>query len=74
MKNIDSKGHVTGTSIYVDDIPVRAGTLYLDVFASAVAHGKIKKIDYSKAAQLSGVVRILTYKDIPGENQIGGII
>ena len=74
MKNIDSKGHVTGTSIYVDDIPVRAGTLYADVFSSPCAHGKIKKVDYTKATQLPGVVGILTYKDIPGENQIGGII
>ena len=74
MKNIDSKGHVTGTSIYVDDIPVRSGTLYLDVFASPVAHGKVKKVDYSKAERMPGVLRVLTHKDIPGENQIGGIL
>jgi len=73
MKNIDSKGHVTGTSIYLDDIPVRAGTLYADVFGSPCAHGKIKSVDFSKAEQLPGVIRILTYQDIPGENQIGGI-
>lgn len=74
MKNIDSKGHVRGESIYLDDIPVRVGTLYGDVFDAPCAHGKIKDIDYSKAEQLPGVVKILTYQDIPGENQIGGIL
>lgn len=73
MKNIDSKGHVRGESIYLDDIPVRVGTLHAEVYDAPCAHGKIKSIDYSEAAQLPGVVQIITYKDIPGENQIGGI-
>ncbi|UII34255.1 molybdopterin-dependent oxidoreductase [Fulvivirga ulvae] len=73
MKNIDSKGHVRGESVYLDDITVRVGTLYGDVFDAPCAHGKIKSVDYSEAEQLPGVIKILTYKDIPGENQIGGI-
>lgn len=73
MKNIDSKGHVRGESIYLDDIPVQVGTLYGDIFDAPCAHGKIKSVDYSEAEQLPGVVKILTSKDIPGENQIGGI-
>ena len=74
MKNIDSYTHVRGESIYVDDINVREGTLFGVVFDSPKAHGKINNIDYSKAEQLEGVTRIFTHKDIPGENQIGGII
>lgn len=74
MKNIDSKGHVRGESIYLDDIPVSTGTLYCDVFDSPCAHGKIKNVDYSQAESLDGVVKIFTAKDIPGDNQIGGII
>ncbi len=73
MKNIDSIGHVTGKSIYVDDIPTIQGTLYGVVFDSAIAHGRINFVDYSKALALNGVARILTRDDIPGENQIGGI-
>jgi xanthine dehydrogenase large subunit len=73
MKNIDSIGHVTGRSIYVDDIPTINGTLYGVIYASPIAHGEIENIDYSKALAYPGVVEILTYKDIPGENQIGGI-
>ncbi|GJM35430.1 MAG: xanthine dehydrogenase molybdopterin binding subunit [Saprospiraceae bacterium] len=74
MKNIDSKGHVTGKSIYLDDIPTIQGTLYGVVFGSPVAHGHIDAVDYSKALAMPGVIRIITHKDIPGENQIGGII
>ncbi|ELR72031.1 Xanthine dehydrogenase, molybdenum binding subunit [Fulvivirga imtechensis AK7] len=74
MKNIDSKGHVRGESIYLDDIPVQIGTLHGEIFDAPCAHGKIKNVDYSQAEQFPGVVRIITFKDIPGENQIGGII
>ena len=74
MKNIDSKGHVTGKSIYLDDIPVRQNTLYAAVLDATIAHGKIKSMDMTEAVKYPGVVRIFTHKDIPGENQIGGII
>ncbi len=74
IKNIDAYTHVRGESIYVDDVNVREGTLFGVVFDSPKAHGIIKNIDYSKAKKLDGVSRIFTYKDIPGENQIGGII
>lgn len=74
MKNIDSNGHVTGKSLYLDDIPVRQGTLYAVVFFSPIAHGKITELDLTEAKNYPGVVDILTAKDIPGENQIGGII
>jgi len=30
--NIDAAGHVTGRSIYVDDIPVMEGMLFVKVF------------------------------------------
>jgi xanthine dehydrogenase large subunit len=66
--------HVRGESVYVDDIPELNGTLYAAVFDSPVAHGKIKKLDSSEAEKMKGVVRIFTHKDIPGENQIGGIV
>ena len=56
MKNIDSKGHVTGKSIYVDDIPTIKGTLYGVVFDSPIAHGCIESIDYTKALDLHGVL------------------
>jgi xanthine dehydrogenase large subunit len=74
MKNIDSYTHTRGESIYLDDIPLLNGTLFAAAFDSPVAHGKIKNLDLSAAQQSQGVVRIFTAKDIPVENQIGGII
>ncbi len=72
--NIDAAGHVTGRSVYVDDIPVMEGALFVKVFDSPLAHGIIKSIDHAEAEQMPGIVKIFSYKDIPGENQIGGII
>ena len=74
IKNIDSFTHTRGESIYLDDIPVINGTLFAAVFGSPVAHGKLLSLDLSEAAAMEGVVRIFTYKDIPGKNQIGGIV
>ncbi len=74
MKNIDSYTHTRGESIYLDDIPLTAGTLFGAVYGSPVAHGKILKLDTSEAEAMEEVVRIFTYKDIPGKNQIGGIV
>lgn len=74
IKNLDSYTHVRGESLYVDDVNIRQGTFHAVVFDAPKAHGKIKSVDYSKAEALEGVERIFTYKDVPGENQIGGII
>ncbi len=74
MKNIDSYTHLRGESLFVDDLMIRQDALFGLCFDSPKAHGKITKVDYSKAAAVAGVERIFTYKDIIGENQIGGII
>ncbi|SFB92493.1 xanthine dehydrogenase molybdopterin binding subunit [Spirosoma endophyticum] len=74
MKNIDSSTHVRGESIYLDDIPLIRGTLFGVAFGSPVAHGIIRSLDLTEAETMPGVVRILTYKDVTGENQIGGIV
>lgn len=74
MKNIDSFTHVRGESLFVDDLMIRKDALIGLCFDSPKAHGKIMSVDYSAAASLEGVERIFTYKDVLGENQIGGII
>lgn len=74
MKNIDSNTHVSGTSVYLDDVPVLHGTLYGAAFGSPAAHGVIRELILTDALQVPGVVRIFTAADIPGHNEIGGII
>ena len=74
MKNVDSKSHVRGESVYLDDVPLLEGTLFACVFDSPVAHGKLKNLDTSEAEKAAGVVRVITAQDLIGENQIGGIL
>lgn len=70
----DATGHVAGTSMYVDDLPLAEGTCYALAFGSPIAHGTIRNLDLTEASALEGVVRIFTCRDIPGQNQIGGIV
>jgi xanthine dehydrogenase large subunit len=74
MKNFDIPLHMTGQSVFLDDIPLPGGLLYAAVFPSPAAHGKIKHLNVEQAKQSEGVIDIFTYQDIPGKNQIGGII
>nr|MBA2736757.1 molybdopterin-dependent oxidoreductase [Pyrinomonadaceae bacterium] len=74
MKNVDSKSHVRGESVYLDDIPLIEGTLYACVYDSPIAHGKLKSVDISEAEKCAGVVKVITAKDLIGENEIGGIL
>jgi xanthine dehydrogenase large subunit len=74
MKNIDSVAHTMGASMYLDDIPVINGTLFGVVYGSPVASGKILTLHLAEARMSAGVVRIFTFEDVPGENQVGGIV
>jgi len=74
MKNDDWVKHVTGTSKFINDVPLLSGTLHAFVFTSPIAKGKIIDLNYFKALELSGIKNVLTYKDIPGVNQLGTII
>ena len=74
MKNVDSKSHVRGESIYLDDIPLLQGTLFACVYDSPIAHGKVKSVDTTEAEKCEGVVKIIRAEDLIGENEIGGIL
>ena len=54
MNNRDATGHVTGRSVFLDDIPVLKNTLYGAVTGSPSAHGRITHIDTSKAMETAG--------------------
>jgi xanthine dehydrogenase large subunit len=74
LKNADSPMHVRGESLFLDDLPEPEGLLFAAVCASPIAHGTLRGIECAAAAASAGVVRVFTAADIPGENQVGGII
>ncbi len=65
--------HVSGEAIYIDDMPPPSGMLVAQLVVSPVAHGRIVRLDTTKAAALPGVAAVLTAQDIPGVNDISAI-
>ena len=73
LKHDSAIKHVTGQSVYVNDIEANR-QLAGRVVYSPEAHARISLIDIQAALNLNGVVAILTHKDIPGKNQMGPVI
>ena len=65
--------HVSGLAEYTDDIKEPDSTLYGAIGWSKKAHAIIKKIDLKDAISSEGVVSVVTYKDIPGRNDVGPV-
>jgi xanthine dehydrogenase large subunit len=74
VSNHEIGPHTRGESLFVGDLPDPPGLLHAAVLASPVPHGRIVRLDTTPAAEIEGVACILTAADIPGENQIGGIV
>lgn len=74
MPSPDAVAHVRARSPFVDDLPEPEGTLHGAVLPSPVAHGRILRLDTAPALAMPGVAAVLTAADVPGENQIGGIV
>jgi xanthine dehydrogenase large subunit len=64
-------GHVSGQSLFLDDVAPARGELLVDVVGSPDAHGEVISIDVEEARRIPGVVAVLTHQDIPGHNRIG---
>ncbi|WP_311031760.1 xanthine dehydrogenase molybdopterin binding subunit [Mesorhizobium koreense] len=62
--------HVTGTAVYIDDMPEPAGTLHGCLGLSTATHATIRSMDLSAVRAAQGVVDVLTGSDVPGENDI----
>lgn len=76
-KNIphdSARGHVSGESVYIDDMPMMKNELIVDFYWSPVSHGKISSLDLTEAAKVPGVVGLYTYKDLEGVNKFGPVI
>jgi len=66
----DAAVKVTGGKAFADDYH-EEGNLYGQILFSEYAHARIKNIDVAEAEKLEGVVKVATYKDIPGRNKFG---
>lgn len=66
--------HTTGEAVYVDDIPVNDQLLVGRVVYSPHAHARILSFDLAAARAVPGVHAVLSYKDIPGHNQMGPVV
>ncbi len=60
----DGLSHVTGTTVYVDDVQLPR-MCHLKMVRSPLAHARIKGIDFTEAEQVAGYVTHLTAKDVP---------
>jgi CO/xanthine dehydrogenase Mo-binding subunit len=60
----DGVGHVTGTTVYVDDVSFPR-MCHLKMVRNPLVHARIKGIDLSEAKKVPGFVTALTAKDVP---------
>ena len=64
VQRADARGHVTGRTTFYEDMNLPA-MLHLKMVRSTRHHALIKKLDVAPALKVPGVVRVLTYKDVP---------
>jgi xanthine dehydrogenase large subunit len=65
-------GHVTGAALYTDDLSGRfPDLLHAWPVQAPHAHARVVGMEIGAAEASAGVVKVLTAKDVLGENQIG---
>jgi len=69
----DAKSKVTGSAIYTDDLKFEK-MLYAAVRRAEVPHAILREVDFDAALSVSGVVAVLTAKDVPGDKNHGLVI
>ena len=68
-------GRVTGTLDYGADMALKMpGILHLAIAQAKVSHANILSIDTTEAEKMPGVERVLTHKDVKGNNRIFGLV
>jgi xanthine dehydrogenase large subunit len=67
-------GHVSGTARYTDEIDAPGAAIVVHPVQARIAHARILRIETDAAANMPGVLAILTGADIPGSNDTGPII
>lgn len=67
------RGHVTGRSVFLADVPPARGELIVDAVCSPVAHGTITQVDLADARCVPGIAGLYTAVDVPRTNHFGPI-
>ncbi|GIF46329.1 aldehyde oxidase/xanthine dehydrogenase-like protein [Asanoa ferruginea] len=69
VQRSDALGHVTGRTEFFEDRNF-SNLAHLKIHRSTRHHALIDDVDYSEALRVPGVLRVITYKDVP-ENWYG---
>jgi xanthine dehydrogenase large subunit len=59
-----ARGHVTGESLYVDDLPALPGELLVDFVWCPYAHARVVSIELDAARRIGGVAGLYTFQDL----------
>jgi xanthine dehydrogenase large subunit len=68
-----ARKHVSGTALYIDDLPEPAGLLHAAVGLGTEAHAEVGRLDLKRVHAAPGVVAVLTAADVPGVNDVGPV-
>ncbi|UCC31775.1 MAG: 2Fe-2S iron-sulfur cluster binding domain-containing protein, partial [Phycisphaerales bacterium] len=64
IPRVDAADKVTGRALYTADVSL-PNMIHGKILSSSVAHGRIKRIDTSKAKALEGVIAVITGANVP---------
>jgi len=73
LRHDSAQGHVSGTALYVDDLPEAPGTLHLAFGLASDGHARLTGLELDAVRAAPGVVAVFTAADIPGENNVGPV-
>ncbi len=65
--------HVSGSAVYVDDIPAPSGTLHAYVGLSSITRGRISQLSLNAVRRAPGVIDVITRDEVPGHIDIGPV-
>lgn len=68
-----ARGHVSGESVYIDDMPPSRGELQVGYLGSPFAHGRLRSLNLEAARKIEGVAGLFTWKDL-AHNRMGPIL
>jgi CO/xanthine dehydrogenase Mo-binding subunit len=73
VKRVDALEKVNGRARFAADIAFD-GQVYCALVIAEKPHGILRSIDTSLASKMEGVEGVFTWRDIPGDNQLGEVI